>query len=693
MNKILLSSLAYLILSISVFAQSPQKINYQGIARDVKGNPLSNQKINLKLQIVPNIESSLVEYAETQSTETNNFGLYTLQIGNGVVESGNFSNIKWETGTKFIKVFIDAKGGNNYEEIGTTQLLSVPYALYANKAGTAKELAETTTKTRTGTVSSSAAHVAGDANYIPKFTALNTIGKSLMYDNGSNIGIGTTTPAATLNVKSTASTELIRMQSTSTTGSGKFTMYNDLNYATFTKYGSAATGGYTGIASQFPYASLLAFGNNGGGFLISNGGSVGISLLKGSSNLKLYADYTTLNLGLGGNAIPATNVHINGILTGDTVKITNATTGHLATDGFDIRTVGNNVSLMNRENATLDFGTNNTNAMTISPLQNVGIGIPSPTTKLHVVGAELTTGLFESAGVDNTSGILKSEYTGTTLDDHIAIYGKSQPSLSENYGIGIYGEGGFIGIRSFAKNTGIGSVYGGVNEASSRGETFGVYGNAQLDITGNLGTKIGVMGYAKGGLVNIGVYGSADTTGAFADTYAGYFDGNLGVTGDLFVAGNIAKGGGTFKIDHPLDPENKYLYHSFVESPDMMNVYNGNVVTDANGKATVKLPDYFDALNKDFRYQLTAIGGPAQVWIDEEVSNNQFKIKSSVPNAKVSWQVTGVRKDNYANAHRVVAEVEKRAEDKGKYLYPLEAGKKIENGIQYKKSINPNIRK
>jgi hypothetical protein len=125
----------------------------------------------------------------------------------------------------------------------------------------------------------------------------------------------------------------------------------------------------------------------------------------------------------------------------------------------------------------------------------------------------------------------------------------------------------------------------------------------------------------------------------------------------------------------------------------MMNVYNGNIVTDANGVAIVKLPEYFEALNKDFRYQLTAIGGPAQVWIQQEVSNNQFIIQSSVANAKVSWQVTGIRKDDYANAHRVVAEVDKRAADKGKYLYPLEAGKKIENGIEFKNIINPNIRK
>lgn len=82
----------------------------------------------------------------------------------------------------------------------------------------------------------------------------------------------------------------------------------------------------------------------------------------------------------------------------------------------------------------------------------------------------------------------------------------------------------------------------------------------------------------------------------------GFYAGNLNVTGKL------TKGSGSFKIDHPLDPANKYLSHSFVESPDMMNVYNGNITTDRHGLATITLPDYFEALNRDFRYQLTVIG-------------------------------------------------------------------------------------
>jgi len=107
----------------------------------------------------------------------------------------------------------------------------------------------------------------------------------------------------------------------------------------------------------------------------------------------------------------------------------------------------------------------------------------------------------------------------------------------------------------------------------------------------------------------------------------------------------------------------------------MMNVYNGNITTDATGTATVTLPEYFETLNKDFRYQLTVIGTFAQAIVSQEVSGNKFEIKTSLPNVKVSWQVTGVRQDAWANAHRVVPEVEKESFNKGKYLNPEELGK------------------
>jgi hypothetical protein len=140
--------------------------------------------------------------------------------------------------------------------------------------------------------------------------------------------------------------------------------------------------------------------------------------------------------------------------------------------------------------------------------------------------------------------------------------------------------------------------------------------------------------------------------------------------GSIHIVGSLSKGSGTFEIDHPLDPANKYLYHSFVESPDMMNVYNGNATTDRRGLAVVTLPKYFEALNKDFRYQLTAMGTFAQATIAKEIHNNQFTIRTNKPEVKVSWQVTGVRHDAYAEQNPIQVEEVKSPRDRGHYLHP-----------------------
>ena len=102
----------------------------------------------------------------------------------------------------------------------------------------------------------------------------------------------------------------------------------------------------------------------------------------------------------------------------------------------------------------------------------------------------------------------------------------------------------------------------------------------------------------------------------------------------------------------------------------MMNIYNGNVVTDANGDAIVPLPDWFETLNRDFRYQLTVVGQFAQAIVASKVGNHQFRIKTDKPNVEVSWQVTGIRQDAWANVHRIPVEEEKSARERGHYLHP-----------------------
>jgi hypothetical protein len=251
-----------------------------------------------------------------------------------------------------------------------------------------------------------------------------------------------------------------------------------------------------------------------------------------------------------------------------------------------------------------------------------------------------------------------------------------------------------------------GSTYG-VYGASVSPAGVGVYGIATGATGGSNGYPAGVQGYSahgtgvsgistdETGVVGSstnsnGVAGLANSSGAggyFANGGSGYIlegvatvggpnmftvdgGGNGFFAGNLNVTGAITAGTKDFKIDHPLDPANKYLYHTSVESPDMMNVYNGNITTDENGSATVELPDYFEALNRDFRYQLTGIGQFAQAMVAEEISHNHFTIRTSQPSVKVSWQVTGIRQDAWANAHRIPTEEDKPAEKRGTYLNP-----------------------
>jgi hypothetical protein len=155
--------------------------------------------------------------------------------------------------------------------------------------------------------------------------------------------------------------------------------------------------------------------------------------------------------------------------------------------------------------------------------------------------------------------------------------------------------------------------------------------------------------------------------------------------GRVYV-GTLIKLSGSFRIDHPLDPAHKYLSHSFVESPDKKNIYDGVVTLDESGVAVVTLPTYFEALNMDFRYQLTCIGGYAPVYIAEEIVANQFTIAGGTPGPKVSWQVTGTRHDPYANQHRIQVEELKPAQEQGRYLYPAAYALSPDQGMTFLRS-------
>jgi hypothetical protein len=119
---------------LSLFSQVPQAINYQAVARNASGIVIPNQNVSVRFTIRYPL-SGAIEYRETDTVKTNPFGLFTVQLGWGTVQQGNFSTINWGDSAQYLEVDMDATGGTNYVSMGNTQLISVPYALYAKSAG------------------------------------------------------------------------------------------------------------------------------------------------------------------------------------------------------------------------------------------------------------------------------------------------------------------------------------------------------------------------------------------------------------------------------------------------------------------------------------------------------------------------------------------------------------------------------
>ncbi len=280
---------------------------------------------------------------------------------------------------------------------------------------------------------------------------------------------------------------------------------------------------------------------------------------------------------------------------------------------------------------------------------NLGIGTSAPDAKLSVVGKEnVLNGTLSRIKVDNpdtalrpldvtTNGKSQAAFLAIANPDNnlaaLEIHSDSKGGALFAFANGPTGNAGFFRIFNQDSDSdaiggqtdGSGSAISGVNTGSGRAGFF------EVEDTQNASPAIEVTTQGTGP--------------------AGLFN------GDVVVNGTLSKSAGQFQIDHPLDPDNKYLNHSFVESSEMMNIYSGIVTLDENGQAQISLPDWFEALNKDIRYQLTPVGAAApQLHISQEYDQDHFKVAGGHPELKVSWQVTGVRQDAYANAHRIQVE-------------------------------------
>jgi hypothetical protein len=385
MKKYLLV-LTLFLLTVNLIAQSPQVFNFQAVIRNSENEVVKNQTVGIQISILQGQEMDSVVYIEKHAPFANANGLVTLEIGNGDVIYSKFDTIDWSQGPYFIKTETDPMGGENYTIVTISQLLSVPYALFASQFDMNEKPYRVMKSTDSG----------------------KSLTNSLIYDDGYNIGIGDTMPSYRLSVVHGGSTGIC-VKSTNS-------------------FSVVDIDGYSGDAA-------IRFKNNG---------------------------------------VNQWNIRNNP-----------------ATDDLQIFELGGGGERMRIENST----------------------------------------------------------------------------------------------------------------------------------------------------------------------------GKVVVDGDFTAVGTKA-----FTIDHPLDPVNKQLKHAAIESNEVLNCYSGNIVTDAKGKAIVKLPDYYEAINKDPRYQLTVVGTFAQAIISQEIKNNQFEISTSIPNVKVSWEVKSIRNDAYMQSHPFQSEVAKTDEQKSSYI-------------------------
>jgi hypothetical protein len=283
-----------------------------------------------------------------------------------------------------------------------------------------------------------------------------------------------------------------------------------------------------------------------------------------------------------------------------------------------------------------------------------------------VFGSSTAGGNGVTGFVGGATGVIGSSVRGvgvrgTTGSGAAGVLGQTFGDGSGNAGPAVHGRSD--------DGVGVSGVSGSTN--ATTGLTFGNgFGHHALHFSaqpggGVLGVSVlgsGVEGFTFNSIRNDP--NVAAVRGQSANGFAGLFVGRVRVTGPLH------KAGGGFTVDHPTDPKNKYLSHSFVESPEMLNVYSGTVTTSRAGMARIRLPAYFEALNRDFRYQLTVIGSFARAMVSEEIKANAFVIRTDPGGVKVCWQVTGVRKDAWAEANRIPVEESKPKAERGRYLHP-----------------------
>ncbi|MCI4670567.1 MAG: hypothetical protein MRZ79_20700 [Bacteroidia bacterium] len=514
-SKLLLSGFAIALLLLSqAYGQSPESFKYQAVVRDANYAPIAGQKVSIRISILEGSTTGNTVYQESHEPTTSAIGLISLNIGEGNILSGIFANLRWDLYEYYIRIEVDQYGGSNYTWLGTSKLLSVPYALYAKKAGSVDNVDD------------------ADADPTNELQTLSINGLELSISDGNTVLL----PLDTLDLVAgngiAIKNDTIINLKPSLWDLNKVTVFVDTNRVAI------------GISDTTRYVPEERFFVNG--------------------NIRMADDSSLFGLGsivgFRGLSISSNPVRDDDIVISDNGQVT-----------FE---------------------------------QEVGINQTFSFVDLNVRNQVGNSTIFQ---VEDTSG-----------KDVFEI-----------------GRTGNVGINRITSNVTL--------QVRNR------------DTASNFVNNI-IANFERA---------NGDNIFQIQD------DGDVVVTGDF----SVNSGSKNFILDHPLDPANKILAHNAVESPDHVTYYHGTIQLDANGNATVALPSYFEALNTDVHYQLTCIGGFAQVYISSEVQNNQFSIAGGKPGMKVSWQLSATRNDPWAKDHPYQAEKLKDELQRGKYYYPEGYGK------------------
>ncbi|PHS08584.1 MAG: hypothetical protein COA88_06370 [Kordia sp.] len=687
--KNLYSVLLVVLFTASSFAQAPQGFNYQSVVRDNLGNIIANTAVSLEFQLHQTIIAGAVVYTETHSVITSNQGVLSVVVGQGTTID-DFTTINWGNDSYFLETSIDATGGSTYVSLGTTQMMSVPYALTALRVETGNTLDEAYDE---GVSAGDGRIISADAGRV-KIVATGDYGLEITADPTlTGLYISGTTTIGQTGIYGYGSGDAYGIWgSNNGTASAVYATHNGVGEAlevsqTGAGKGVLITNTGTGRAIDIVNSNVV---NTDNALRISHAGTGTAALINNAGTS------TGLHVFNGNSAGTDEALWVSQAGSGDGVYVDNSGTGK----GIEILNINTTTTETALFSGTMGLGAagefviddNNGNTMNTLNVLNMGAGgaahfntVDEITGKVNSLPTVRVTSNGKGPGIDismintevggdsNTEpGILSLHsgfgHAGYFKADNAANTLAAVEIINEGLGNGLHIESSYIpGINV---GTSLSVEQNDLSFSSTEGRA------AHFDLA-----EIGTMADSAVLITSAATDSGSSALRVIAastDKLAGVFEGDVEISsdltvgttfvvptatiGDLTVTTSISAPAKAFKIDHPLQPNDMFLLHNSIESNERVNIYSGNITTDNKGYYTVELPDYMSALNGDFKYQLTIMDktfAQAIIWEEINIEDNTFIIKTNQSNIKVSWQVTGVRIDQWALDNPMKVEVAK----------------------------------